>query len=447
MFVRATVKSDIAAGGKVMSPKLAGKWISPMHPRVIKDEPGTCDVCGMPLVPAEELGYATPDTSKQDRPLVIPASTALLTGTRAIVYVKLPDTEKPTFEGREVLLGPKAGDFYIVKRGLKAGEEVVTQGSFKLDAELQINAKPSMMTPGTDAPSAGDGHAHHQPETAKSESEADKDSVNDAAADSIPTLVEEDIRTVLNNAAVISELDTRTKDLEELREAFKALLDSVEAVDAGPLSGDAAIAWKEYKMLLGNDAAEGSELADTEQFESLATETMQHANALKKALRISPKVSKDTKETPLAPEFTTALQQLITGYLAIQTALAHDNLDKAQKATNRSQESLKDIDMTLLKGQRHQDWMKHTKALKKHLESIKNATDLETARKQFQVLSNVMLMVIQDFGPPEGKLYKAWCPMAFGNTGAAWLQNQEDIANPYFGEMMFGCGEIQEVYK
>ena len=39
-----------------MDSRLAGKWISPMHPEVVKDGPGTCDVCGMDLVPADTLG-------------------------------------------------------------------------------------------------------------------------------------------------------------------------------------------------------------------------------------------------------------------------------------------------------------------------------------------------------------------------------------------------------
>ncbi|NOY79795.1 MAG: efflux RND transporter periplasmic adaptor subunit [Kiritimatiellaeota bacterium] len=145
MFVRAMVRSRVASGGKVMAPDLAGKWICPMHPEVIKDSPGKCDVCGMPLVQTESLGYVTPDSGTA--PLVIPATAALLTGKRAVVYVQLPNRDRPTFEGREVVLGPRAGDYYIVITGLKAGERVVVKGNFKLDAELQIQAKPSMMTP------------------------------------------------------------------------------------------------------------------------------------------------------------------------------------------------------------------------------------------------------------------------------------------------------------
>lgn len=75
------------------------------------------------------------------------ALSPLITGTRAIVYVEVPNTEKPTFEGREIVLGPRAGDYYIVKSGLEEGEIVVFNGNFKIDSALQIQAKPSMMSP------------------------------------------------------------------------------------------------------------------------------------------------------------------------------------------------------------------------------------------------------------------------------------------------------------
>lgn len=156
MFVRAVAKTKIAAGGLVMDENMAGKWICPMHPSIVKSSPAQCDICGMDLVTTESLGYATADQAGGP-PLVIPASAALITGTRAVVYVRLPDTEKPTFEGRDIVLGPRAGDYYLVKEGLSEGEQVVTKGNFKIDASLQIQAKPSMMNPqGREVPH------HHQ---------------------------------------------------------------------------------------------------------------------------------------------------------------------------------------------------------------------------------------------------------------------------------------------
>ena len=150
MFVRATVQAVITPHGKVVDADLAEKWMCPMHPEVIADGPADCDECGMPLAPAADLGFAS--AGSQELPLVIPASAPLLTGKRAVVYVRVPEAESPTFEGREVTLGPRAGDWYVVHDGLADGEEVVANGAFKLDSELQIQAKPSMMNPGAEAP-------------------------------------------------------------------------------------------------------------------------------------------------------------------------------------------------------------------------------------------------------------------------------------------------------
>lgn len=147
MFARARVASHLAANGKVIAPELKDKWISPMHPEIIRDEPGDCPICGMKLVQASDLGYTEAASSQSaSTPLVVPTSAVLLTGRRAVVYVETPATERPTYEGREIVVGPRAGDFYLVESGLTEGERVVTQGAFKIDSALQILAKPSMMS-------------------------------------------------------------------------------------------------------------------------------------------------------------------------------------------------------------------------------------------------------------------------------------------------------------
>jgi Cu(I)/Ag(I) efflux system membrane fusion protein len=79
--------------------------------------------------------------------LLIPQSAILWTGKRSLVYVKVPGAKTPTFEYREVNLGPEVGDDYIITGGLKAGEEVVTNGAFTIDASAQLSGKASMMEP------------------------------------------------------------------------------------------------------------------------------------------------------------------------------------------------------------------------------------------------------------------------------------------------------------
>lgn len=156
MFALGQVRVKLAGDNQVFAPDLAGKWISPMHPEIVKDRPGACDVCGMALVTAESLGYDTRST--HDAPIVVPATALLRTGMRAVVYVKKPKTEQPAFEGREVVLGSEADGGVIIVSGLAEGDEVVTHGAFKIDSALQILAKPSMMNP--DGGGGAPGHNH-----------------------------------------------------------------------------------------------------------------------------------------------------------------------------------------------------------------------------------------------------------------------------------------------
>jgi Cu(I)/Ag(I) efflux system membrane fusion protein len=79
--------------------------------------------------------------------MVIPRSAVLWTGKRSIVYVKQPGTDEPIFKIREIGLGPMLGSSYIVADGLAEGEEIVTQGTFSVDAAAQLEGKPSMMNP------------------------------------------------------------------------------------------------------------------------------------------------------------------------------------------------------------------------------------------------------------------------------------------------------------
>lgn len=79
--------------------------------------------------------------------LVIPKSAVLWTGTRSIVYVQLADADAPSFQLREITLGPSLGNSYIVEEGLEAGELIVIDGTYVIDAASELADKPSMMNP------------------------------------------------------------------------------------------------------------------------------------------------------------------------------------------------------------------------------------------------------------------------------------------------------------
>ena len=76
--------------------------------------------------------------------LPIPASSVMWTGERSLVYVK-KNGDAPVFEMREVTIGDRKGDSFVVVSGLKNGDEIVTNGTFTVDAAAQLQGKKSMM--------------------------------------------------------------------------------------------------------------------------------------------------------------------------------------------------------------------------------------------------------------------------------------------------------------
>ncbi|WP_066756261.1 efflux RND transporter periplasmic adaptor subunit [Crocinitomix algicola] len=92
-----------------------------------------------------EVNTSKSDLAFESSPLLVPKTAVLWTGTRSIVYVKVQDTDIPSFEYREVEIGEAVGEEYVVIDGLYLGDEVVTNGAFVIDAAAQLNNQSSMM--------------------------------------------------------------------------------------------------------------------------------------------------------------------------------------------------------------------------------------------------------------------------------------------------------------
>ncbi len=324
MFVRATVKAKVASDGVVMSSSLAGKWICPMHPGVVKDRRGSCDICGMPLERPEALGYESVDQVEANIPLVIPAAAPLITGKRAVVYVADPH-EEGIYEGREVVLGPRAGAYYLVQGGLEEGELVVVNGNFKIDSAVQILAKSSMMSP----EGGGPVDAHHH-----------------------------------GGGAALTP-----------KGAAKEILDAFDVSDA----------------------------------------------------------------------FKAQIDKVLSAYYGVHKGLSEDRLEGAQAGAKDLLEALDVVDMSLLEGPAHAQWMRYLGDLQNRAGDVAAADDIEQARSVFSPLSDSLYRVIKSFGTSaEVPIYRIHCPMALDGAGAYWLQTTPATENPYYGEAMLRCSDSTE---
>src|SRR5690554_5212976 len=141
----------------------------------------------------------------------IPASAVLWTGKRSLVYVKTNPSE-PIFEMREVGLGAKQGDMYIILDGLKNGEEVVTNGTFTVDAAAQLQGKKSMMN--------SSGQEEIDPKNHLAEIERQE----------VPLKFQNQLKAVFDNYMVI-EKALVNDNAETPKTAASALLKSIKNVD------------------------------------------------------------------------------------------------------------------------------------------------------------------------------------------------------------------------
>ncbi|MBN4082621.1 efflux RND transporter periplasmic adaptor subunit [Phycisphaeraceae bacterium AH-315-B13] len=234
MFASAIIRPKVGASGAVVGDELVGRWISPMHPSVVKDEPGECDICGMDLLPAEALGIIS--NPEQETPLVVPHTAVLFTGTRSVVYIEVANEDKTIYEGREVVLGSRAGDFYIVKSGLEEGDMVVVHGAFRIDSAMQISAKPSMMSP-KGGPS-GSVHAGH----------GGMQQANEMSND-IPESFIQSLSPIYETYLAAQEA-LANDDFQTFTEANTKLIEAVGLVKETGLSSDSVSGWREASVLL-----------------------------------------------------------------------------------------------------------------------------------------------------------------------------------------------------
>lgn len=155
-------------------------------------------------------------------------------------------------------------------------------------------------------------------------------------------------------------------------------------------------------------------------------------------------------EPAQAPQFTVdqkfqqQLAEVFKSYLAVKDALVESNSSKVKETAAAAQTTLRNVDMALLTGAAHNDWMTYLSGIEISLKAIQTADDVEAQRKAFKNLSESLYKSIKAFGLAGTTAYYDFCPMAFNNEGANWLSANEAIRNPYFGDKMMTCGSVEE---
>ncbi len=263
---------------------------------------------GMFVTGKIDAGNRASDTQS----LLIPSTAVMWTGERSLIYVKIKG-EEPIFEMREVLLGNRSGGQIEIASGLEAGEEIVTNGTFTVDAAAQLQGKKSMMS--KTGGKAMTGHESHN----------------------------------MNDMVERMDFDS------DVEKSFYAIIDE---------------------------------------------------------------------------------------YLDLKDALIQSDVSLVATKSESFRVALEKMPMSQ-RERTHNYWS----FLHKTSKGINGNVDLVHQRKQFQVISDKLIDMVRNFDEVEQRLYVQFCPMADNNNGAYWLSSEEQVLNPYFGEMMLKCGRVVETFK
>ncbi len=262
--------------------------------------------------------------------ITIPATAVLWTGKRSVVYVKTNPKES-VFKMREVTLGESiGGNRYQIIEGLKNGEEIVTNGTFTVDAAAQLQGKKSMMnTSGGEVMTGHEGHL----------------------------------------------------GMEKIK-------------------------------------SKGAEVHE------LMSERIKVNKTFQKQLKI-----------------------VFDNYLKLKNELVLGQPEVSKEAAKSLAENLAKVDMKLLNNKEaHNHWMLLDKEMSTSAKTIAKTIDIKVQRTHFKHLSSHFINAVQVFGIDQ-TVYKQFCPMAENDTGGYWLSTEEEIRNPYFGDMMLKCGEVKDTIK
>ena len=185
--------------------------------------------------------------TNKDQVLAIPSSAVLWTGERSVVYVKA-NPNQPVFEMRKITLGNQIGNNYEVLEGLNNGDEIVTNGTFTVDAAAQLQGKKSMMN--KDGGKVITGHEGHLGmDNNASKKESDHTNMNERLK--VSEKFQEQLKVVFNEYITLKDALVK-EDSKTVMTISNSLLANISKVDMKLLKDEAHTHWmslqKEIKI-------------------------------------------------------------------------------------------------------------------------------------------------------------------------------------------------------
>lgn len=130
----------------------------------------------------------------------------------------------------------------------------------------------------------------------------------------------------------------------------------------------------------------------------------------------------------------------LNAYFETKNALAKDNATLANESVKGLIKNIDEFPVKTLPTAQQTLWTKEAAVVKKSAIAISTEKAIATQRKSFWALSSAMLKLAREFQLNGKDVYVQYCPHA----KKSWLSEVEAIQNPFYGSMMYSCGEVTE---
>ena len=130
----------------------------------------------------------------------------------------------------------------------------------------------------------------------------------------------------------------------------------------------------------------------------------------------------------------------LKAYFEAKNALAKDNATLASESVKTLIKNINEFPVKTLSATQQILWTKEAEVIKKSALAISTEKAIKEQRKSFWPLSSAMLKLAKEFKLNSKDVYVQYCPMA----KKSWLNEVEAVQNPFYGSMMYDCGEVTE---
>jgi Cu(I)/Ag(I) efflux system membrane fusion protein len=161
----------------------------------------------------------------------------------------------------------------------------------------------------------------------------------------------------------------------------------------------------------------------------------------------------DVKPAPLtinenSGPFTQSFTRLLDSYYSLKDALVASDTVKANAASLQlalNADSLKTADIQGdTSGMIRETAQSFAMTISGSARALPAENGIENKRKELNMITDALWSLTRTVRYDGQKVYYQFCPMAFDNSGAYWLSDNNEIRNPYFGSKMLTCGEVTD---